>query len=199
MGLFHPPSDPTEWNYLLPLIAGFGVSLAYLPSQIRLYAEQIEITDEAIEVVRSNGRRDVIPWGSVLVLDVAAVVGVLALLAVEVHLRRLLFLVTLPLATEPIDRLAHRRRRQPATRIGGHAVDRPAHDRRSRRIGEEGPNLDLPVAALRAFGGELQGDVEIGRFEDPEAGEMSRSLNVSMAAISAGVARSVPSWITEAR
>jgi hypothetical protein len=65
MGLFHPPSDPTEWNYLLPLIAGFGVSLAYLPSQIRLYAEQIEITDEAIEVVRSNGRRDVIPWGSV--------------------------------------------------------------------------------------------------------------------------------------
>jgi hypothetical protein len=79
MGLFHPPADPVEWRYLVALIIGFGFSLAYLPSQMRMYAERIEITDEALEVMRSSGRRDVIPWADIQSVHTSAIRSMLVI------------------------------------------------------------------------------------------------------------------------
>jgi hypothetical protein len=65
VGVAHPPTARDEQVYLILLIVGFGASLTYLPGQIRRYGEQIEVTDAALEVVRSNGRREAMPWASI--------------------------------------------------------------------------------------------------------------------------------------
>jgi hypothetical protein len=81
VAIARPPTDRSEWPYLIALIAGFGASLAYLPSQIRLYSEAIEVTDSALEVIRSNGRRDVIPWATVESVRTSALMSTLVIRA----------------------------------------------------------------------------------------------------------------------
>src|SRR5437763_13845715 len=66
----------------------------------------------------------------------------------------------------------------PRTRIKV-AVQRPASRRKtSSRAGIRGADLDRPLAGGGALAGPLEGGVEVGRFDDPEAAHLLLGLGV---------------------
>lgn len=82
-----PPTDLSEWPYLVALVIGFGASLAYLPTQLRRYAECVEVTDSALAVIRANGRRDEIPWDSIQSVRTSALSSMLVVHSAALTIR----------------------------------------------------------------------------------------------------------------